>query len=305
MSKILSQPVGVIAPLTHMPFLVRREDRAVVVFGQSPEPGIRVPRYGRTRIGRIWKLRWSEVIADQLARTGLDVEESTPIKTGLERNEVECSPCLLLNEREAHLSFIGTIGHGTGPLRHRLYRMSGPDLADLAPAQLVSDHHCYCGFWRPDLTVTGEGNGIIQLLFQNGERRQVETGFARIARISYRADFLHHLMVTGSDAMEFDAPMRTFVYDMQADDVAGEILADGHPTYKPALYGALLLLPEEVAPTGNALHSPSGRGEAAPALTAAVAARTRRRSPAQRAWRLRTGRQPQLVAVDRRFRRVR
>lgn len=274
MSKILDRPVGMATPLTHMPFLARRGNRAVVVFGQSHEPSARVPHYGRTRIGRLWKLRISEVSAEELAREGLDADESAPIETGLERNEVECSPCLYLSQREAHLSFIGTIGHGTGPLRHRLYCMSGPDLARLGSAKMVSDDHCYCGFWRPDLMVTGDGDGVIRLTFADGEERKVDTGFARIARISYRADVPHHLLVTGGESPGLEARMRTLVYDVKTEHVVGEILIDGKATYKPALYGALSLLPEEVA------H-------------------------AQRAWRLGVGRQPQLVAGDWRFRRIR
>ncbi|MES2789512.1 MAG: hypothetical protein V4719_07815 [Planctomycetota bacterium] len=302
MKTVLDRSVSGIAPFAHMPFLARRGDRAIVVFGQSQDSDTRVPGYGRTRIGRLWKLRYSEVSAEQLARKGLDLEESVPLETGLERNEVECSPCLFLGKSEAHLSFIGTLGHGTGPLRHRLYRMSGTDLAHLAPAQLVSENHCYCGFWRPDLMATGTGDGVIQLALAGGEERQIDTGFARIARISYRADFLHHLMVTGSDSLEFDAPMRTFVYDMEADYVAGEILADGRPTYKPALYGALLLLPEEVSRPASD-HSPSGKGMAAKSRAAATAETQRRQ--AQRTWRLHADRQPQLVAIDRHFRPVR
>lgn len=114
MSSILDRSVSTVNQLTHMPFLARRGNRAVVVFGHSHESGTRVPHYGRTRIGRLWKLRHTEVSADELAREGLNVEESVQIRTGLEPNEVECSPCLFLNEKEAHLSFIGTIGHGTG-----------------------------------------------------------------------------------------------------------------------------------------------------------------------------------------------
>lgn len=274
MSNILDRSVNMITPLTHMPFLARRGNRAVIVFGQSHEPSARVPRHGRTRIGRLWKLRLSEVSADELARVGLDVEKSTPIETGLQRNEVECSPCLFLSDSEAHLSFVGTIGHGTGPLRHRLYRMSGSDLTNLTAATLVSDEHCYCGFWRPDLTVTGDGDGVIRLSFNGGEERKVDTGFARIARVSYRADFPHHLLITGGDSPGLDVRMRTLVYDIKTEHAVGEILADGKPTYKPALYGALSLLPQEVP-------------------------------QAQRAWRLGVARQPQLVAVDRRFRRIR
>jgi len=304
MSKVLDRSVSRVTPLTHMPFLARRGDRAVIVFGHSHEFSTRVPHYGRTRIGRLWKLRWSQVSADDIARDGVNVEESSPVETGLEPNEVECSPCLSLDKSETHLSFIGTIGHGTGPLRHRLYRMSGPDLTQLAPAQLVSDDHCYCGFWRPDLVATGDGDGRIRLAFTGGKKRQVESGFARIARISYRADFPHHLMVTGSDSLEFEAPMRTFVYDVQADEVAGEILANGHPTYKPALYGALLLVPEEVPHVANASQLRSERSASDPSFTAAAVG-TLRRNPAQRGWRLNAGRQPQLVAVDRRFRPAR
>ena len=281
MTKTLDRSTAAVDQLSHMPFLARRGNRVIVVFGQSHEPGARVPRYGRTRIGRLWKLRRSEVDADELARQGLDVDQSVPIETGLEPNEVECSPCLSLGEREAHLSFIGTIGHGTGPLRHRLYRMSGPDLDSLRPAELVSDEHCYCGFWRPDLTVTGDGAGVIRLLFADGEVREVDTGFARIARVSYRADFPHHLLVTGGDSLGPDARMsqigrggRTLVYDVKDEKVVGEITVDGGPTYKPGLYGALMLLPEEVP------H-------------------------AQRAWRLGAGRRPQLASVDRRFHRLR
>lgn len=273
MSMILDRSVSMATALTHMPFLARRGERAVVVFGQSHEPSERVPHYGRTRTGRLWKLRICEVAAEELARSGLDVQESTPIETGLQRNEVECSPCLFLSDREAHLSFIGTIGHGTGPLRHRLFCMSGPDLARLAPAKMVSDEHCYGGFWRPDLTVTGNGDGLIRLSFAGGEKRQVDTGFARIARISYRADFPHHLILTGSDSLGRDARMRTLVYDVKAEHVVGEIVVDGQPTYKPGLYGALSLVPEKV-------------------------------SHAQRAWRLRVGKQPQLVAGNWRFRRL-
>lgn len=151
--------------------------------------------------------------------------------------------------------------------------MSGPDLERLAPAELVTDLQCYCGFWRPDLTVTGTGDGLIRLAFAHGETRQLDTDFARIARVSYRADFPHHLLITGGDLPGPETPVRTLIYDLKGENVVGEIRVDGGPTYKPALYGTLLLLPEEVP------H-------------------------AQRAWRLGVSRQPQLVPVDRRFRRL-
>lgn len=274
MTMTLNPSARAAGTLSHMPFLARQGNRVVVVFGQSHEPGTRVPRYGRTRIGRLWKLRRTEISADQLTRAGLDVDDSKPIETGLEPNEVECSPCLSIDEKQTRLSFIGTLGHGTGPLRHRLYRMSGANLDTLEPAELVSDEHCYCGFWRPDLTVTGDGGGLLRLQFSKGESRMLDTGFERVARVSYRADLLNHLLVTGNNGPPGTyAHARTLVYDTTAERVIGEIRANGAPTYKPGVYGGLMLLPEELP-------------------------------NADRGWRLGLGRAIQMANVDWRFQRL-
>lgn len=273
MSSILDRPITSPTFLTHMPFLTRHDQQAIVVFGHSHEPSVRVPHYGRTRVGRLWKLWICQRSAETLTRDGIDLRESKPVATGLEPNEVECSPCLSLTDGEVHLSFIGTIGHGTGPLRHRLYRMSGPRLSRLSAARLVSDRHCYCGFWRPDLTTTGDGDGRVRMAFATGEQRELDTGFARIARISYRADVPHHLLITGGDEQRADTAMRTLVYDLKSEQVAGEILNEGQPTYKPAIYGSLALLPQQVAAV-------------------------------DRGWQLSVSTRPQLATSNRRFHRL-
>jgi hypothetical protein len=225
--------------LTHMPFLCRAEGQFLLVFARSLFAPRRVPQYSLSGTTRIWRLAWT--LGDpHTGHWGL----IHPLRTGLQANEVECSPCVSFEAGHVHVSFIATANHGTGLLRHHLFRMSGPSLDRLGPAVRVSPDECFSGFWRPDLAAFSSGrDGEIRLCGTINAR--LETGFQEIARVSFDADQPELLLITGvlpgeTSLFGGQPQPHTIIYDVARDAVLGEVQVGGAPAYKPSMAGGRL-----------------------------------------------------------------
>ena len=304
--------------LSHMPFIARTGGRLLVLFSRTQEVDHRVPRYGRTRTGRVWKLHYTELIEAMPAGAELQTSAATRLETGLDANEVECSPCLWLAEEKVHLSFIGTSGHGTGPLRHRLYKMSGRDLNSLGPAETVSEQECFCGFWHPGMTVIGDGSGLLQLTVADGLPRELDTGFARIARVSYCADSPSLLLVTGGDretpqrptssgrlddgGLDVEPPDKGAAANRQPDDASAGLV----PPAEASRPGGAELLMRTLVYDATADRvvgelQVDGRATYKPALCGDLALVPEEVPQVHRGWRLGALRRPQFTGTARRF----
>jgi len=219
-----------------MPFLFRHRNELILVHCAS-DPA---PRAAIQPLGDHPRVKNVLDAVPRRSRDGVGIlSEAKRINTGLGENEVECSPCVSRGRGRLYLSFIATARHGTGPLVHYLYRASGPDLDNLIRPVRVGSEPCFAGFSRPDLTVTATGNdGLIR--FDGKARFRLDTGFDRIARISFCLDQLSRLLITGitkSDRQRFGpgAPHRTIVYDIDQRRVIGQLELDGEPLYKPSI----------------------------------------------------------------------
>lgn len=225
--------------LTHMPFLSRNGRKFTLLFARSPMMGRRAPQYSRAGKKRIWRLAWTACNP----KIG-SYSEVKSLHTGLGRNELECSPCLSYQDGTAHVSFVGSTNHGTGEMKYHLYRMSGPSLDELAPADRVNSEECYCGFWRPDLTAMANYNSNIVHL-KGAVNLRLDTDFGVLARISFDSESPERILITGAIAGD---PRRfrgrpfphTIVYDINERRVLGEILHSGNNVYKPSMCGNLL-----------------------------------------------------------------
>lgn len=222
--------------LTHMPFLYRDGDLFILLFGRSLFASRRVPQYSRSGTTRIWRLAW--VSGDPHSGRWGAVKS---FHTGLPLNEVECCPCLSHEGSQVHVSFIGTLRHGTGDLEYRLFRMSGPSLDRLAPAEVVSDEECFSGFWRADLSAIANGRDS-RIRLRGSIEAALNTGFARVERLSFDPENPQRLLITGTmpgEAGQLNGlpQPRTVAYDAAHDAVLGEFVVAGSPTYKPAVAG--------------------------------------------------------------------
>ncbi len=221
--------------LSHMPFLFQQGGDLIMVFAWSRFRPRRVPQYSRSGTTRIWRLAWQKYDLRSGAMGLLH-----RLDTGLEANEVACSPCVDTVEGDITVSFIGTAHHGTGPLEHHLFRMRGPSLDQLQPAVAVSSVPCFCGFSRPDLTATGSGaDGYFRL--EGAVQARFSTSFTEIARLSYDPNHPWQLLITGTLPNETQA--RTIIYHAKHAVVLGELQVAGAPTYKPALCDGVLAQP--------------------------------------------------------------
>lgn len=221
--------------LSHMPFIARQNEKLTIIYCRSDKIAHRVPQYSRSGTGRVWKLHWVEMDEKSGVTTA-----PVQVATGLALNEVECSPCLVTEQGQLHLSFIGTSHHGTGPLEHHLYSMAGPSMSALSPPVRVLQEPCFTGFHRPGLTASASGqDGKFQLIGVWPEA--FETSFAQIVRISCCNDCPHHLIITGfmPEDMELDRTHRigrTILFDLKSRTVVGEIQLGGQPVYKASLF---------------------------------------------------------------------
>lgn len=238
MSSLTLDPNRFATDLSHMPFLSKNGNQLDLVFAWSTVSYPRVPVYSPSGVTRAWKLARGTFNTGTQAVTSLDL-----LDTGLECNELACSPCVSRSNGNVSLSFIGTARHGTGTLEHHLFLMSGPSLDRLGRAARVSNGRCYCGFWRSDLIATATGlDGQFQL--QGQVQGNYSTSFKQLDRLSFDPDQPWHLLITGS--LIENQLSRTIVYDAKQDVVLGELQLSGAPTYKPALSGGLLAYPTPV-----------------------------------------------------------
>ena len=122
-------------------------------------------------------------------------------------------------------------------LVYHLYLMSGPSLDRLEAPIQFSDRRTNIGFVSPRYVCTLVRGKLTLTHRESGEQSEVELPMlSKLLRVTYRADHLDSLIVTGLD--EWDLPM-TLLVRLDTRDVS-EICAD-EPVYKCSIYGQELV----------------------------------------------------------------
>jgi hypothetical protein len=198
-----------------MPFLTRSlAGERVLLFCQADEQ-------------HIWKIFVS-----------INNGEPTRIDTGFSSEVIECSPAAWQDQTGWHLSLIAG-GEVTNPLYH-LYRMDGKTFETLS--RPVAIHPAKTGFIYLNRMVTGAIQDTINIHEPDGDQ-VIELSGAYIYRISYRADKVESLIISGQWIGENE------IFSIEYNLKTGEqqlIECDGKLAYKPTIYNNEVLYAERV-----------------------------------------------------------
>lgn len=206
-----------------MPFLTRDDEGKQVLFycRSGPED------FDAATQSRRWKL-WVVI----------EGEPPWRLDTGLSDELAECAPTAWKDATGWHVTFIAG-GAPDNPLYH-LYRMDGPDLDRLN--QPVAIQATRAGFVFGDRLVHADPENLIHVRQPAGDF-DIELPGAFIYRVSYRADALDKLLISGQWQTETD------VFAIEYDLDTGEqhlLESDGLPAYKCTILDGHVLYAQRI-----------------------------------------------------------
>ncbi len=174
---------------------------------------------------RPWKLAYSFWPAGRVRR----------IETGLPPEAVECSPASYREAGQWHVSFVGGL-----PARHgwsyHLYKLSGPSLDQLRRAEKVVPQPVRAGFVSPRYLCTG-GRRKLDLTDRiRGTRFSLACPLQSMFRVSYRADDLESLILSGVDDYG-----RNVTLLHRIDSGSTHEISSPADVYKPSLFARRLI----------------------------------------------------------------
>ena len=120
------------------------------------------------------------------------------LETGLPEDTVECSPTFYRQRNEIHVSFIAGV-LTDNQIRYHLYHMSGPSFNRLSQAEPAVEETALFGFISPRYLCFGDDNIFSVRDRSSGEERLLHFPLPMVTRVSYCAEDLDKLAISGKD----------------------------------------------------------------------------------------------------------
>ena len=160
-----------------------------------------------------------------------DRRQRQQIATGLAAGTVECSPAFYRDADGLHVSFIGGV-----PTQqcfvYKLYTMSGAAWDSLSAAEPFDDRETRAGFVSSRYVCVGVADRLELTRRDTNELFSLECPLSRILRVTYRADDLDSLLITGVAADENE---QTLLYKINTAETFDVRTPDG--VYKSSIHG--------------------------------------------------------------------
>jgi hypothetical protein len=156
------------------------------------------------------------------------------LDTGLGPEAVECSPSMYREGDRIHVSFIGGLPTARR-LAYRLYRMSGPALEELAPAQPVAPLETSIGFVSPHHLCWG-GRALLLQERESGRHYRLSVPVDHLYRATFRADDPSTLLLTGLQKNGEPCTLLFNTTSRETFQVSSDV-----PVYKSTLWGDRLI----------------------------------------------------------------
>ena len=227
---------------THMPFLTKIGGKKLLFFCGDGGDVNDVPQMGGALKYRVWKLMLCRL-------STMEGRELTPPQAGPE--SVVCSPEVYYCAADGfyHITYsIGSRGLYQPPAYLLYDSVLVPtdggffELGDTEVVLTPRHRNIFNGFKTDKWVIyhnTNEsyGDGVNSVFniseYGTGIRHRVKTDFTAIYRISYLWDSPLKLLITGSTLL---GELSTYLYNWDAREVEGEVVAENAPVYKCTIF---------------------------------------------------------------------
>lgn len=167
--------------------------------------------------------------------------EAVRIPTGLEEYDVECSPCLSINEDTCKLTFVAGKCEELGVSDYWLYKSywsiknpnnlfeGMPKPIPFRPTRAGFENHLYRATMNKELR-------RVNLLIIRKNQQITFISPLLVLRLAFIADEPHKILITGSDNNNC---LKTYVYSLPEFTYLGELMIEGESVYKSSICGNL------------------------------------------------------------------
>jgi hypothetical protein len=168
-----------------------------------------------------------------------DRQQPQQIATGLAAGAVECSPAFYRDADGLHISFIGGV-----PTQqcfdYKLYPMSGAAWDSLSAAEPFDNRETWAGFLSQRYVCFSSSNRLELTRRDTNEQFLLECPLSRILRVTYRADDLDSLLITG---VATDENEQTLLYKIDTTETFEVRTPDS--VYKSSINGDQIVFAQQ------------------------------------------------------------